>query len=88
MLVLDDIADIFSLSCDSTAGQQCTEVDARQLSATFSNAGGHSVDGTFQAWARVAGLSQAVAVPEPTGPSLLLTGLCVVGGVALRRRQR
>lgn len=85
-LFLEGTGDVMGLDCESVAGQQCTAADERQLSVSFSNAAGTSADGTFQAWTQVAGYSQAVGVPEPPYPLLLLTGLSVVGGVVRRSR--
>jgi hypothetical protein len=86
-LFLEGTGDVATLVCESTASQQCTTGDARQLSVTFSNTAGTSVNGTFQAWAQVAGYSQVAVVPEPAGALSLLAGLCIVGGV-VRQRQR
>jgi len=85
-LFLNGTGDVISLDCESFAGQQCTATDGRLLSVTFSNAAATSADATFQAWAQVAGFSQAAAVPEPAGPLMLLAGLGVVGSLARGRR--
>lgn len=84
-LYLDGTGDVFSLDCASTAGQQCTATNTRQLSVSFSNAAGLSAEATFQAWVQAAGYSQAVGVPEPAAALMLLAGLGVVAGRARRR---
>jgi hypothetical protein len=85
-LFLNGTGDAATLECESLAGRQCSAGDVRQLSVSFANSAGTSVDGTFQAWAQAAGYSQAVGVPEPATPLLLLGGLGVLGSVARRRR--
>jgi hypothetical protein len=86
-IFLEATGDVITLDCESVADQQCTAVDGRQLSVSFSNAAGTSANGTFQAWAQVSGYSQAAAVPEPAETLLMFTGLCVVGDVVRRRRR-
>lgn len=86
-LFLQGSSDLATLSCDAVAGRQCQDGTVRLLNVSFANAASTDATGSFQAWMQVAGYSQAVAVPEPSGALLWLVGLGGLAGFA-RRRQR